>query len=165
MASEPTKQYGVAPEQSAFVPHCSQWFFTHAGVEVPAQSSLVTHSTHCCVAGSQKLCVVGQSVAVMHPTHAPLATSQIEALLSCEQSWLLVQAAWQVWSRGQQLGVVPLPQSVLVRHWTQPPERQKRSLAGHCESDVHASSPLPPRPPPSSGAPSRAASVLRDPST
>jgi hypothetical protein len=52
-----------------------------------------------------------------------------------------VQAAWQVWLPGQQLGVVPLPQSVFVLHWTQLPCTQKRIDAGHCESVVHTTHP------------------------
>jgi hypothetical protein len=62
----------VAPEQSALVAHWTQTFFAHAGVEVPAQSALLAHCTHCCVAGSQTLWDVGQSAAVAQPTQAPV---------------------------------------------------------------------------------------------
>jgi hypothetical protein len=77
------------PVQSALLPHWTQAFFTHTGVEVPAQSSLVVHCTHCCDPGSQMLSEVGQSLEPTQPTQAPLLRSQIGLLLSCEHCWLL----------------------------------------------------------------------------
>jgi hypothetical protein len=134
-------QYGVAPEQSALVAHCPQRFLKHAGVDVPAQSALLAHCTHCCVVGSQTLCEVEQSPDVLQPTQAPVVTLQIRAFPSWAHCWLLVHAAWHWWSPGQQLGVVPLPQSTFALHCTQLPTRQKRADAGHCKSVVHATHP------------------------
>jgi hypothetical protein len=114
--SPPKAQYGVAPEQSASLAHITQRLCTHAGVEVPAQSERLLHCTHCCVVGSQILWDVGQFAAEMQPTHAPVVVLHVRSLLSCGHDWLVVHAAWQVWLAGQQLGVVPLPQSVLVLH-------------------------------------------------
>jgi hypothetical protein len=51
----------------------------------------------------------------LQPTHAPVLALQIRALPSWAHCWLLVHAAWHIWSPGQQLGVVP-PQSVFVLH-------------------------------------------------
>jgi hypothetical protein len=114
--SPPVAQYGVAPEQSVLVAQATQRFCAHAGVELPAQSARLTHCTHCCEAGSQRLCDVGQSADELQPTQAPVLVLQIRALPSWEHCWLLVHAEWHVWVPGQQLGVVPLPQSVLVLH-------------------------------------------------
>ena len=99
------------------------------------------HSTHCWVAGSQTLCDVGQSADVLQPTQAPVLVLQIGAPLSWGHCWLLVHAAWHMWSPGQQLGVAPLPQSVFVLHCTQLLDTQKRAEAGQCESIVHATHP------------------------
>lgn len=112
----------------------------HAGVDVPAQSARLVHCTHRCVVGSQMPWDVGQSAAVLQPTQAPVLVLQIDAPWSWH-CWLLVHAAWQPWSPGQQLGVVPLPQSVFVLHWTQLPSTQKCADAGHCESMVQATHP------------------------
>lgn len=110
-------QYGVAPEQSALVAHATHRLRLHAGVDVPAQSALLEHSTHCAVVGSQILIELGQSVPELQPTHAPVLVLQIAALpLPFWHCWLLVHAAWHVWSAGQHAGVVPAPQSAFVLH-------------------------------------------------
>jgi hypothetical protein len=82
--SPPSAQYGVAPEQSASLAHITQRFRTQAGVDVPTQSALLLHCTHCWVVGSQMLWEVGQLAAVMQPTHAPVTVLQIRSLLSWE---------------------------------------------------------------------------------
>jgi hypothetical protein len=47
------------------------------GCDVPAQSPLVVHTTHCCVVGSQTRLAAGQSVPpIRQPTHAPEVVSQ-----------------------------------------------------------------------------------------
>jgi hypothetical protein len=91
--SPPELQYGVVPEQSASVAHATHWSWLHAGVDVPAQSALLEHPTHCAVAGSQILRELGQSAPELQPTHAPVLTLQIDALLPFWHCWLLMHAA------------------------------------------------------------------------
>jgi hypothetical protein len=109
-------QYGVVPEQSAFVAHATHWLWLHAGVDVPAQSALLEHPTHCAVVGSQILRELGQSAPELQPTHAPVLTLQIDALLPFWHCWLLMHAAWHVWFAGQHAGAVPAPQSAFDLH-------------------------------------------------
>jgi hypothetical protein len=92
----------------------------------------VVHCTHACVVGSQIFAAAGQSAAVLQPTQAPVAVSQIGALRPAH-CWLLVHAAWHVWVPGQQEGVVPVPQSAFVAHSTQAPCWQRGIAAGHWE--------------------------------
>jgi len=72
----------VVPEQSLFVAHWTHRLRVQTGVDVPAQSAPLVHCTHCCIAGSQNFCDVGQSADVLHPTHAPVPVLQICALPS-----------------------------------------------------------------------------------
>jgi hypothetical protein len=56
---------------------------------------LVSHCTHCDVAGSQSGLVAGQSVFELHPTHTPpFAVLQIGASLGHDA--FVVHAGWHV---------------------------------------------------------------------
>jgi hypothetical protein len=69
-------QTGVAPLQSASEAHSTQALFRQWGV-LPEHSASDWHWTHVCVVDWQTGRVVGQFVALMQPTHAPVAGSHI----------------------------------------------------------------------------------------
>jgi hypothetical protein len=63
------------------------------------QSVSPSHWTHSWEVGSQTLAVAGQSVAVTHPTQAPVIASQIW-FRPQPPAASATQAAWQVWVPG-----------------------------------------------------------------
>ena len=73
----PPRQIGVAVfPQSEFVTHATHALLLSQNGVAPEQSVFAWHCTHCCVVDKQILAAVGQSVAVRHPTQAPVVVSQ-----------------------------------------------------------------------------------------
>jgi hypothetical protein len=94
-------QMGAEAPQSTFERHSTQLWSPrkHLGV-VPLQSVFDSHSTHCCVVGSQRCISVGQSADVLHPTQAPVAVLQMGAPPPWQVIIVVLHAGWQVWSPG-----------------------------------------------------------------
>ncbi len=96
----PESHTGAAVPQSALERHATQVPRpTRQRGAFAGQSLFTRHSMHCCVVASQIVplpCALGpvQSVAVMQPTHAPVAVSQIGARPPHEP--LFVHGGWQV---------------------------------------------------------------------
>ena len=119
----PVWQTGPAAEvaQSLLVLHATQLLVvvSQTGVEVPAQSALLKHSTHRRVVGSHCLSETGQSVPpTRQPTHAPEVVSQIGRLDRGSHAVppSTVHDGPHVCVAGEHTGVVPEPQSALVEH-------------------------------------------------
>ena len=84
------------------------------------------HCTQRMAVESQTGAADGQSIDERQPTHAPVLVSQMLGwpIPMGQGAPPSPQAAWHVWLPGQQTGVVPLPQSLLVTHVTQLPFKQ-----------------------------------------
>src|SRR5580704_165293 len=94
-----------------------------APIGLPLQSVLVAHWAHCWVVGSQTGALIGQSVAVTQPTHAPVAWSQMGVRPPAAHSPAsATHDAWHVWLLGKQTS--PAAQSALVPHASQLPRTQ-----------------------------------------